>query len=29
MHRLDVDTSGLLLFGKVPEVVAGVMKQFR
>jgi len=29
MHRLDVDTSGVLLFGKVPEVVPGVMKQFR
>ncbi|GBF91532.1 hypothetical protein Rsub_04272 [Raphidocelis subcapitata] len=29
MHRLDVDTSGLLLFGKVPEVVPGVMAQFR
>ena len=29
MHRLDVDTSGLLLFGKVPEVVPGVMRQFR
>lgn len=29
MHRLDVETSGLLLFGKVPEVVPDVMRQFR
>jgi 23S rRNA-/tRNA-specific pseudouridylate synthase len=29
MHRLDVDTSGLLLFGKVPQVVDPIMKQFR
>jgi 23S rRNA pseudouridine1911/1915/1917 synthase len=29
MHRLDVDTSGLLLFGKTPGVVPSIMRQFR
>jgi hypothetical protein len=29
VHRLDYNTSGLLLFGKRREVVSGVNKQFR
>ncbi|KXZ50305.1 hypothetical protein GPECTOR_17g944 [Gonium pectorale] len=29
LHRLDMATSGLLLFAKRPEVVAGVHRQFR
>lgn len=29
LHRLDMDTSGVLLFAKKPEVVAAVHKQFR
>lgn len=29
LHRLDMDTSGLLLFAKHTGVVAGVHKQFR
>lgn len=29
LHRLDVDTSGLLLFAKHPVIASGVHKQFR
>lgn len=29
LHRLDMDTSGVLLFGKRPDVVAAVHRQFR
>ena len=29
LHRLDMDTSGLLLMAKRAEVVPGVHKQFR
>ncbi|GLC65336.1 hypothetical protein PLESTF_000281900 [Pleodorina starrii] len=29
LHRLDMNTSGLLLFAKRPEVVAGMHRQFR
>ena len=29
VHRLDIETSGLLLFGKRAAVVPGVCQQFR
>jgi hypothetical protein len=29
LHRLDMDTSGVLLFAKVPQVVSAVHMQFR